>query len=201
MLRKTLIALTCLLAFLPTTSKSQHNKFLVSGSIGFSITDTYHVNGFDSYGKTTLLVTNGSVTFGYFVSEYFMIGASISHQYSSSKYSNQIYSNSSTSSNTISPLIRKYLNSNLFAQVQVNLGTHTISYAQLPDSEYETIDKAHKTILGLGAGIGYSIELSESISIEPKVLYQINWHNSRLSSMPDEFKLMVFSELGLVYRF
>jgi opacity protein-like surface antigen len=201
MVRKTLIALTLLFAFLPITSKSQHNKFLVSGSIGFSITDTYHVRRFDSYGKTTLLVTNGSVTFGYFVSEYFMIGASISHQYSSSKYSSQYYSNSSTSTNTISPLFRKYFNSNLFGQVQVNLGVHTINYAQVPDSEYTTIDSAHKTIFGLGAGIGYSFDLSKNISIEPKVLYQINWHNSRLSSIPDELKLMVFSEIGLVYRF
>ncbi|NHB67445.1 autotransporter domain-containing protein [Perlabentimonas gracilis] len=201
MTRKAFAVLYLLFALLPIAAKSQDSKFLVSGSIGFSVTDSYHISGFDTHGKSSLLVTNGSITFGYFVSEQFMIGASISHQYSSSKYSSTYYSNSSNSSNTVSPLFRRYFNSNLFTQVQVNLGAITINYAPIPDSEYETINKTHKTIYGLGAGIGYSLELSESISIEPKVLYQINRHNSSLSSMPDEIKLIVISEIGLVFRF
>ncbi len=196
MTRKVFTLLCLLLAFMPDYAHSQDKKFLLSGSMGFSVNNNYYLSGIETTGSYSIFTINNNITFGYFLSDNSMIGGSINYEFTKSKNPNYIFVNSNSTSLTISPLYRNYFTTNLFLQLQANVG---ITIFNATDSEFGANKRG--TLFGLGLGIGYSLKLGENIDVEPKLLYQANRYNESYNNSIDELRLLVVTEIGFTYRF
>jgi hypothetical protein len=144
-------------------------RYLVGGSLGFSAVTHKSDNG------TTTTTTGKSTSFslspdvGYFVIDNLAVGASLSLATSSYK-SDGSSDKSNSSSVTIAPFVRYYLDPGIFFQGFVGGGSATNKDTY--STGQTTITTTTKTgILTWGLGAGYAYFLNDYVAIEPLVQY------------------------------
>ena len=192
--------------FLALLSNSQESKFYVGGSVGARFSSQWMGSGFSNFSDSP--IKNSSVSasplFGYQFGEKNMIGFSMETTYTKTSYKPSFSLATSfiseQKSYVFSPFYRNYLNPSLFTQVQINVGWSK-SFSTNTSWEGSSSYTQKFSILGLGIGVGYDIELGERILLEPLVRYNINRHNNTTQGEVDLLVSDVFFYLGLIYRF
>ena len=127
-----------------------------------------------------------SVKFGYFIADNFAIGLGLNFSVDGTNedYISDLNSagtndvNATTTTFGIEPIIRYYVRwgkGSLFTQISYGMGSETYSVEL---SEVDNPDDVITEASNLGFGIGYSIYVSDHISIEPLVGYNMLTHTT-----------------------
>lgn len=155
------------------SAQTEKGNMLLGGGINFDFTDNDFDTGSSTNDVSTSTFINFNPSFGYFIADNFVVGASIGLAFTSTESDG---GNFSSSSNGIAfgPFVRYYSESGLFGTA--GLGFGSTNFEQ--DSDFGDADFTSSTF-SWNIGVGYAIFLNESISVEPTISY------NRMSSDPN----------------
>ena len=179
-MKKIIIGLITALAVTSSFAQFEKGRILAGGSVGFS-THTYKVESNTTKittGKSTSLSFNPKV--GYFIIDKLALGVGLNIMTSTDKDSRS--SDKSTSSSvSIDPFVRYYLNPGIFFQGAFGVGSN--NYKET-NGNTTTTTKFNATNWSISTG--YAIFLNDYVAIEPSIGYQ-SYANKNKSS---DFKLI-----------
>lgn len=176
-MKKNLLILTLFLGgFLLSTqlsAQTEKGNMILGGGLNFNFTDSDFDTGSSTNDVSTSTSININPSFGYFIADNFVVGASVGLSFLSSESDG---GDITSSSNGISfgPYVRYYTDSGLFGLAGLGFGSTNIQQ----ESPFFDTDVTSSTF-SWQVGVGYAIFLNESISIEPIISY------NRTSSDPD----------------
>lgn len=205
-------------------SYSQDNpKFMFSGSLG-AMYSSYSSNLESEYPNSDLAVRyisladhtnfnfNINPQFGYFISPRYVLGIGVEYVRESEKYDTKLVNKTLTTGFLLSPFMRYYTSNKLFVQFEFHIGSSKEEIdgnsVNIPgNTGFSTINLTsdfNTVPHGFGAGIGYSIPLSQTISLEPAIKYLWNRQSAKLNFPGEQKKFdininMVLFTVGLNY--
>ena len=183
---------------------AQDSKFLFGGSIGFGYSSDKSNETSSFFGDSKTINISTSPMFGYSITDNFVIGIALENNLNNTTYDGQTYDYMKQSDYLLSPFVRYYINSPLFIHGQGNFGgskQETKGDIYIEGIGQQSLDsKSKSSVVGFGLGVGYDIELSDNVKLEPLVKYIFNNYKYKEGGVDYKNSNIIFN-LGLIYRF
>jgi hypothetical protein len=151
---------------------SENPIFFVGGDLGFSYSTTNFNQSNLQNNSNFLFNLNPNV--GYYITNGLVLGFGLQFYNSNNNSPNSVIIGQKSSQVYFSPFLRYYSKSDVFGQVQLNVGmihSETDYYENYVIQSIQQTSVSDITAVGLGLGFGYAIKAGENFKIEPFLKY------------------------------
>ncbi len=184
-------------------------KMLIGGTFGFNFSNYDDSNNFLVGGIDKTVDFSTSPLVGYSITNNIMAGLALEYNTANVYYQpSQYLKNIKQIEFLISPFIRFYFKQSFFIQGQFNIGNtkqnlnynKDVAIGDPNDPLFVTDLESKYFTLGYGIGLGYDINLSQNIKLEPLIRYVNNKYNEK--DTDSSFKTSdIVLNLGLIFRY
>jgi hypothetical protein len=170
-MKKIVTAIAFVLLCSGAYAQFNQGRILAGGSVGFSATTlkfkTNSATTTDSHSTSLSIAPNA----GYFVIDNLAVGAGLDLSTSSVKGDGTDNSKLTSTSFTLTPFVRYYLDQGIFFQGQVGFGSESSKYKP---TQSNTTTTTKNGVFNWALAAGYAYFLNDFVAVEPMVGYSVD---------------------------
>lgn len=191
-------SIAALLLLIGLQSKTQNSSYIIGGTIGYGTSNSKFENTEPLSGINETTSLSGSPFGGYYISRKIMLGVAIDFIVESAGVSHNSVISPNYTETFIDPFVRYYFNSSLFIHGQVNFGKsfQEFDLGVLSINLTSTPVKLEYNVIGAGISVGYDVELSKKLKLEPMIRYIYNKYSETDYNFT---RTSISLKMGLIY--